>query len=106
MYHEDKSRRMEFKDRTLGKHTKWKVIQDPVAVEPVSHKTINSKRGGNRCALKVLALAARIFGEGRGGDIETSKAGETAKHEKGQPNRVDNGSEANREGHHGWCNSE
>lgn len=106
MKHEHQDDGVEFQHRTSSPDTERQVLEDPAVVQPVCHDAIGEKRGGDRCALEVLALASCILGQHGDGDIESCKAGEAAEDEDGEEEGVERGAEADGEGDHSGGDAE
>jgi hypothetical protein len=99
--HEDEHHGVELERRALEPSSQGQVGEDPAIVEPVSHDGIDAERGGDRCALEVLALACGILGEHSDRYVESSKSGQTAEHEEGEADGVEGRAKTDREGGHG-----
>lgn len=104
--HEDEHHGVELESRTLEPHSQGQVGEDPAVVKPVSHHGIDAQRGGDGCALKVLALAGGILGEHGDRHVETSKSSKTAEHEEGKTDGVEGRTKTDRKGHHGRGDAE
>lgn len=91
---------MELERGTLGPDAEGHVLEDPAAVDPVGHDGVDAERRGDGRALEELALAGGVLGERRHGDVEAREAREAAEHEEGQAEGVDDGAQADGEGHH------
>lgn len=92
------SDRVEFEDSALSDETERNVVMSPALGYPVGHETGNAQSGRDRCALKVLRLAALILRENSNCDVEASQAGQTAENEESQENMVERGANTERKG--------
>lgn len=93
---------MELEYSTRSPGAEWEIFKDPSLTNPICHQSSNRQRSWNWSPLKVLALASIIFWDVCDGDIEASKASQTAKDEECEEEMIDRCAESNSECSDSW----
>ena len=78
----------------------------PAQIDQGGHARHDAERGWDGEAFKVFALARRVLGEARHGNVEARQAGEPAEDEEGEEESVERGSKAEGECCCGGCDAE